>query len=90
MVEKIYGEYYIKTSKMLNWLEDKCSTKQAISDSYRNACTRMLMGERDENSAEYEVYKGRCFVTNAIAQVYVDIYDMISREALKCINTECD
>ena len=48
------------------------------------------MGERDENSAEYEVYKGRCFVTNAISQVYVDIYDMISREVLKCINMECD
>lgn len=83
MVEKINGEYYIKASKMLNWLKDKCSTKQAISDSYRNACTRMLMGERDENSAEYEVYKGRCFVTNAIAQVYVDIYDMIVKEMLK-------
>lgn len=84
MIKKIDGEYYIKASKMLNWLYDKCGTEQAISDSYRDAYTRELMGRKDGNNGEYQLFKERCFIANALAQVYSDIYDMIVKETARC------
>ena len=83
MVEKINGEYYINTSYALEWLHDKCETEQAISDSYRNAYTRMLMGKRNGTVDEFQLLKDGCFVANAIANVYLDIYDMIVKEMAK-------
>lgn len=80
MVEKINGEYYIDTSYALEWLHDKCKMQQTISDAYRNAYTRMLMGERNGSADEFHLFKDWCFVANALAQVYSDIYDMIVKE----------
>lgn len=83
MIKKIDGEYYINTSYALKWLHDKCETEQAISDSYRNAYTRTLMGKRDVSADEFQLFKDGCFVANAIANVYLDIYDMIVKEMAK-------
>lgn len=83
MIKKIDGEYYINTSYALKWLHDKCGMQQAISDSYRNAYTRVLMGERNGNADEFPLLKEGCFVANAIANAYLDIYDMIQKEMLK-------
>ena len=83
MIKKIDGEYYINTSYALDWLHDKCEMQQAISDSYRNAYTRVLMGERNGNADEFPLLKEGCFVANAVAQVYSDIYDMIVKETAK-------
>ena len=90
MVEKINGEYYINTSYALKWLHDKCEMEQAISDAYRNSYARTLMGERNGSADEFQLFKDGCFVANAIANVYLDIYDMIQKEMLKCTSTECD
>ena len=84
MIEKINGEYYIKASEMLDWLYDKCGTEQTISDSYRNAYTRMLMSKRNGSADEFQLFKDGCFVANALAQVYSDIYDMIVKETARC------
>lgn len=83
MVEKINGEYYIKASYALEWLHDKCEMEQAISDAYRNSYTRMLMGERNGSADEFHLFKDGCFVANAVAQAYSDIYNMIVKETAK-------
>ena len=83
MVEKINGEYYIKASDMLDWLYKKCETEQTVSNAYRNTCTRMLMQHITEDGDKYHLFSERCFVSNAIARVYADMYDMIVKETAK-------
>lgn len=41
------------------------------------------MGGPDGNEDKYQLFKERCFVANAIAQVYSDIYDMIVKETAR-------